>query len=288
MSAAQMLKAARDAGVSVGVDGDDLILEASAPPPAAILDSLSRNKAEVLALLRATVRDTLVTPATQPGEPWTEREEERAAVAEFDGGAPRAWAEGLARLDPSKPPGDVPPRRWLRFIDDCGRFLDGGWASRAAELGWGPLDLFGCDGERPFARIAHMGLLWLVNGCLIVELHRDRAILQTEGGARQTYRRRPVELGRVVLAWEVVTQPPQEVKAERRNHPVRVIRDCPPETVCLRCYQRGDVKRVVDASAPGSKSETLHLSCAEIWFGNLASTTIEPDVPIDGSADAHD
>ena len=137
MSAAQALRAARDAGVAVGVDGDDLILEASAPPPAAILDLLSRNKAEVLALLRATVRDTLVTPATQPGEPWTEREEERAAVAEFDGGAPRAWAEGLARLDPDKPPGDVSPGRWLCFIDDCGRFLDGGWASRAAELAGG-------------------------------------------------------------------------------------------------------------------------------------------------------
>jgi hypothetical protein len=50
-------------------------------------------------------------------------------------------------------PGDVPPRRWLRFIDDCGHFLDGGWAARAKELGWGPLDLFGCDRERPFARI---------------------------------------------------------------------------------------------------------------------------------------
>ena len=85
---------------------------------------------------------------------------------------PRAWAEGLARLDPNNPPGDVPPRRWLRFIDDCGRFLDDGWASRAAELGWGPLDLFGCDRERPFGRVDHLGLLWLLKGCAIVELHR--------------------------------------------------------------------------------------------------------------------
>jgi hypothetical protein len=57
-------------------------------------------------------------------------EEERAAIVEHDGGVPRAWAEGFARLDPRKPPGDVPPLRWLRFIDDCGRFVDGGWASR--------------------------------------------------------------------------------------------------------------------------------------------------------------
>ena len=133
---------------------------------------------------------------------WTEAHEERAAIVEFDGGAPRAWGEALARLDPNKPPGDVPLWRWLRFIDDCGRFLNAGCAERAAALGWGPLDLFGCDRERPFARIDHMGLLWLVNGGIVVELHRDRAILESERGARQSYRRRPVEVGRVVLAWE--------------------------------------------------------------------------------------
>ena len=48
-----------------------------------------------------------------------------------------------------------------------------------------------------------MGLLWLVNGGKIIELHRDRAIIETERGARQSYRRRPVEVGRVVLAWEL-------------------------------------------------------------------------------------
>ena len=134
---------------------------------------------------------------------WSDTEEERAAIIEYDGAAPRAWAEALARLDPSRPPGDVPAKRWLRFIDDCGRFLDAGLAERAAAFGWGPLDLFGCDRERPFARVDHLGLLWLLNGGSIVELHRDRAIIETAGGARQTYRRRPVEVGRVVLAWEL-------------------------------------------------------------------------------------
>ena len=136
-------------------------------------------------------------------KPCSDVEEERAAIAEYDGGAPRAWAEALARLDPNKPPGDVPPRRWLRFSDDCGRFLDGAWAARAAAFGWGPLDLFGCDPERPFARVDHLGLLWLLNGGSVVELHPDRAILETERGARQCYRRRPVEVGRVVPAWEL-------------------------------------------------------------------------------------
>jgi len=143
--------------------------------------------------------------AASDDAPWGETEEERAAIAEYDGSAPRIWAEALARLDPNKPPGGVPPRRWLRFIDDCGRFLDGGWAARAAALGWGPLDLFGCDRERPFARVDRLGLLWLLNGGTLLELHRDLAILETERGASQRYRRRPVEVGRIVLAWDATT-----------------------------------------------------------------------------------
>ncbi len=134
---------------------------------------------------------------------WGDVEEERAAIVEHDGGAPRDWAEAFARLDPNDPPGDVPPKRWVRFIDDCGRFLDSGWASRAAELGWGPLDLFGCDRERPFARVDQLGLLWLLKGGKIRELRRDSAIIETPSGALQSYQRRPVEVGRVVLAWEL-------------------------------------------------------------------------------------
>jgi hypothetical protein len=107
--------------------------------------------------------------------------QERAAIIEYDGGTPRLWAEALARLDTGNPPSDVPLPRWRRFIDDCGRFLDQGWASRAKALGLGPLDLFGCDRERPFARIDHLGLLWLIKDGSIVELHRDRALFKTPG-----------------------------------------------------------------------------------------------------------
>jgi hypothetical protein len=43
---------ARAAGVELGLDGDALALEASAPPPAAVIESLLRHKAEIIALLR--------------------------------------------------------------------------------------------------------------------------------------------------------------------------------------------------------------------------------------------
>src|SRR5271169_2391335 len=41
---------------------------------------------------------------------WGEAEEERAAIIEFDGGIPRDWAEGFARLDRDRPPVGVPLR----------------------------------------------------------------------------------------------------------------------------------------------------------------------------------
>ena len=158
---------------------------------------------ELARLMQSVSGVSPVSAVSLAAASWTDADEERAAIIEYDGGAPRAWAEALARLDPNKPPSDVPLQRWLRFIDDCGRFLDAGWAARAAAFGWGPLDLFGCDRERPFARVDRLGLLWLVNGGIIVELHRDRAIMETEHGTRQSYGRRPVEVGRIVLAWEL-------------------------------------------------------------------------------------
>jgi hypothetical protein len=85
----EALKAARAAGLGLHVDGLDLVLEASAPPPAAVLDLLSRYRADVVALLR-------------PGddgwsaEDWRAYYDERAGIAELDGGLPRADAEARA------------------------------------------------------------------------------------------------------------------------------------------------------------------------------------------------
>ena len=72
----------------------------------------------------------------------------------------------------------------------------------AAALGWGPLDLFGCDRDRPFARIDQAGLLWLLNDDKLVALSENSAGIETRTGNRHTYRRKPSEPGRV-LAWEL-------------------------------------------------------------------------------------
>lgn len=89
MSAFQALKAARDAGVRIGIEGDALTLDADTTPPAAVLGLLSRHKAGVVALLR-TGSDGW------SGEDWRALFDERAGIAEFDGGLPRASAEARA------------------------------------------------------------------------------------------------------------------------------------------------------------------------------------------------
>ena len=127
---------------------------------------------------------------------------ERAAIVEHDGGFPRAWADGFARLDPNRSPAGVPLKRWRRFVDDVGLFLDR-WAGKAAALGWGPEDLFGAHPQKPFERIDYLGLLWLLNGARIVALTGDAAAIETAGGARQSCRRKPHVAGRF-MAWELM------------------------------------------------------------------------------------
>jgi hypothetical protein len=187
-----LLRVATAAGARFTVSGDRLTVTAPRPLPAELVDQLRRAKGEVIALLAADPVSSL---------------EERAAIVEYGAAVPRSWAEGFARLDPARPPADVPLRRWQQFIDDVGRFLDSGFAARAAALGWGPFDIFGCDRDRPFARIDQQGLCWLVTGNRVVSLFENAAVIQTWTGQRQMWRRKPSEPGRV-LAWELADGEP--------------------------------------------------------------------------------
>jgi len=89
MSAAQTLNAARAAGISVDIDGEDLVLQAPAPPPPAVVEALSRHKADILALLRP-MNDGWAA------EDWQAFYDERAGIFEFDGRMPRPAAEAQA------------------------------------------------------------------------------------------------------------------------------------------------------------------------------------------------
>jgi hypothetical protein len=201
------LEAIRAAGGEVRlVAGQRLKIVAPVPLPDELIERARAAKPALLALLSQEHVGLAVEPAaawpTEPAAALADADE-RAEIIEYDGGAPREWAEARARLDPARPPADVPQLRWLQFIDDCGRFLDDGWAARAAALGWEPLELFGCDRKRPLARHDHAGLLWLLHGRCLLALTADAAIIETATGARQTYYRQPAGPRDVVLAWEL-------------------------------------------------------------------------------------
>jgi hypothetical protein len=89
MSAVEALQVARAAGVELALDGDDLVLNAASAPPTAVLDALSRHKAEIVALLRPG-------PHSWSAEDWQVYFDERAGIIEFDGGQPRVEAETRA------------------------------------------------------------------------------------------------------------------------------------------------------------------------------------------------
>src|SRR5262252_1181793 len=89
MNASEALNAVRAAGVNIRVDGDDLVLEAAASPPSAVLDALSYHKVSILALLRS------VTTGLS-AEDWRALFEERTNAFQREGGLQRDIAETKA------------------------------------------------------------------------------------------------------------------------------------------------------------------------------------------------
>jgi hypothetical protein len=89
MSAIDTLRAARALGIELAVDGNDLLLEAAVEPSGATIEALVKHKVEIIKLLRPS------KDGWSAGD-WLLYFGERAAVAEFDGGLPRADAEAQA------------------------------------------------------------------------------------------------------------------------------------------------------------------------------------------------
>src|SRR6478736_3119029 len=73
-------------------------------------------------------RRASLVPAFAKAPSHSDKEDE--GHAENKGEDARDWAKALARLDPAKPPGDVPAHRWSQFIENCRVFLEEGWAER--------------------------------------------------------------------------------------------------------------------------------------------------------------
>ena len=73
MSAAETLSSALDAGVRLGLDGVDLLIEADCEPPPHLFDALRRDKPGILALLRTHETGEVPLPAATIETPTISR-----------------------------------------------------------------------------------------------------------------------------------------------------------------------------------------------------------------------
>jgi hypothetical protein len=89
MSAVEAIRMAQENGIRLGIAGADLILNAEREPAPAVLEAIRRHKEGIVALL---VADHDAWTA----EDWQAFFDERAGIAEFDGGQSREQAEAMA------------------------------------------------------------------------------------------------------------------------------------------------------------------------------------------------
>ena len=68
---------------------------------------------------------------------------------------PLDWVRGVERLHRLPAHAGVPQHRWGVFLNDFDQFIHGrgGWAERAADLGWDTLALFGLSEGRRHGRL---------------------------------------------------------------------------------------------------------------------------------------
>ena len=141
----------------------------------------------------ATDRDgssvaTLATLATLAARDFDETE--RAAIIEYDGGIPREWAEGLARLLSSPPPSGVIPSLWHDRLNRAARFCDI-WAAKASACGWSAEDLFGMNPLAPLSRYDSMGAAFFGADSEVIDVTADAVIFEVANGVRQRVGKRP-------------------------------------------------------------------------------------------------
>ena len=161
MNAAEVLRYARGAGVSVRFDGDRLRVGAAGPAPEAVIVALRQHKDEIIELLRP----------------------------------PTAFAGVFAALERGAP-AYIEDARWWQACEDGRKFL-ATWGDRAVELGWSPRELFGLHSppsnpHPSYARLSRYdetGLIGLLDGKVVTALTATTADIQHKTGAITVYRK---------------------------------------------------------------------------------------------------
>ena len=98
------------------------------------------------------------------------------------------------------PPDSFSAEAWHQLLLDADSFFPR-WAERAELLAWSDKDLIGVHPNAPAARFDAMGLLLLVRGGEVIELHEQCAKIRSRGGSLLVYRKQGYA-GAVPL-WEV-------------------------------------------------------------------------------------
>jgi hypothetical protein len=162
MNTAEVIEEVTAFGIQIRLEGDDLLLKAEAKPPASLLALLSNHKADILTLLQS-------------------------GSGRLD--------HALLRLECACPD-YVDIGRWQRCIADARRFLRS-WGSQAEALGWTAKDLFGLHKPPPnphpsynrLSRYDQTGLIWFLQGRVVVALTTTIAAIEPFGGAPTKYRK---------------------------------------------------------------------------------------------------
>jgi hypothetical protein len=89
VKAAEVIKKATAAGVRIAIEGDGLLLEATAPPPKTIIELITQHKAEIIDLLRSGRGG----PAEETQVSWLDM----TVAVENEAGRHRIWRDELTR-----------------------------------------------------------------------------------------------------------------------------------------------------------------------------------------------
>ena len=114
-----------------------------------------------------------------------EAQEEREAIAHFDGGLPLAWAADLAALTHGARPQGISERDWLAFVEIAWQRADAHGAELVA-AGWTFAEVFGLGGN--WTRLDERGVAWFAGGARIVAIDPERIVFE-RGGSRLTHRK---------------------------------------------------------------------------------------------------
>jgi hypothetical protein len=130
--------------------------------------------------------------------------EERAALAEFDGGVSRPLAEALAWMEVCPPPPGTPPERWREAQDSFAMLVATGATSKALAAGWTPQELCGVSSRWPHVHPDHAGLIFSLRpGDTVTDVRRIGCIIAC-ATVRHIWKRVPLPTdGSIVLPWQL-------------------------------------------------------------------------------------